>query len=130
VRLSKFYPYTKLDQHKGTFVPRGNSVPYRNSFTHLRFTPSAFREGGYKKHPFEQSFRAFCRKEQSKALSIISSEAPEMKKACDKFSAKKKFVSLKEFMFSFLRGQLYNDIAFCLNPSKLQKEIQCSKCSN
>lgn len=60
-RLSKFSPSTRLVQHKATFVPYSNSASYRNSFTHLRFMPTAFIESGSKKHPFKQSRRGFCK---------------------------------------------------------------------
>lgn len=110
-----------MDQHKATFVPHSNSASCRNFFTHLRFIPSAFIGSGYKKHPFKQSLRAFCKRTVKSTVHYVI-QCPLNKKAHDKFSAKKKFVSL---LSSFIR-ELYNHIAFCLNSPKLQRQMQYS----
>lgn len=108
---------------QSNIVLHSNSASYRNSFTHLRFRPSALTESGQKKHPFKQSLGAFCKRTvESPVLYVI--QCPSNNKAHDKFSAKKKFVSLR--LFSFIRGGLPNHISLCLNSSKLQRQVQCS----
>lgn len=82
----------------------GTQLFYRNSFTHLRFIPLAFVETEYEKRSFKQSLRAFCKRTVKSTVHYVIQCPLNKKKHMIKFSAKKKFVSLKGLVFLHQRG--------------------------